>query len=563
MIKFRKLRKKDRGRLACVLLGANGDVCACLPYLKHYHDTTGQKPIVLISEHYRPILDGVSYVEPVVAATEYTRTNRNVTGLRRCVDEISKRHRGIEIIYLNPISTRQWINARTPSFVVEMWKMLGVQELWDTLPLVFDLRDREREGGLVSSLTGNRPLILIGVDGVSSKFPNTDHLKSRIRREFPDHQVLDLSTVSAERVYDLLGLYDKAVALITSDTVHAHLCHASKVPTLVWANDKKNRWRGVACSSRYAWHGRYGEYHERVDEMIDSLRGVVESGVPQIEIIQGLAKGGYNPTITQDGRLLAYRYHPLENWHTRITAARMNGSKVEQIVRIATPGDWDRFSVEDPRFFTHQNKLMMSATLAVPVTKPPPRCAVAYAEVSDEGSQLRLVRHHFPDCGQNDFTGLEKNWLFFSWNDRLFVLYKAWDEQVVIELDGSKVVKEHRSPALPWKYGNQHGGTQFIEKDGLLLSFFHSHVTDRERKLWRYYMGAVLREPQPPFRQVAISRSPIFIGNEKYVPGHHHWKPNIIFPAGARFDGTNYLVYVGINDCQTAIMKLTDRDLKL
>lgn len=44
--------------------------------------------------------------------------------------------------------------------------------------------------------------------------------------------MLDLGKIRAHRIYDLLGFYDRAIGLITTDTATAHLAPASKVPTL-------------------------------------------------------------------------------------------------------------------------------------------------------------------------------------------------------------------------------------------------------------------------------------------------------------------------------------------
>jgi ADP-heptose:LPS heptosyltransferase len=53
----------------------------------------------------------------------------------------------------------------------------------------------------------------------------------------PEVEIVNLAAIKAERLYDLLGLYDHAVGLVTSDTATLHLAAASKVPYIALLNN--------------------------------------------------------------------------------------------------------------------------------------------------------------------------------------------------------------------------------------------------------------------------------------------------------------------------------------
>ena len=71
---------------------------------------------------------------------------------------------------------------------------------------------------------------------------------------------------------------------------------------------------------------------------------------------------------------------------------------------------------------------------------------------------------------------------------------------------------------------------------------------------FRYHIGALLMEDKPPFRTVKITRHPILSGNEEWMMGVHHWKPNVVFPCGAIEDKDGYLLTYGVNDAASRIL---------
>jgi hypothetical protein len=101
-------------------------------------------------------------------------------------------------------------------------------------PTVFDRRSEQREAALLATFSHyQRPLILVGLESVSSPLKNHAEIYSRICEDFGEtHKVINLSKLRCERIYDLLGLFDRAACLVTADTAHLHLARASKVPVV-------------------------------------------------------------------------------------------------------------------------------------------------------------------------------------------------------------------------------------------------------------------------------------------------------------------------------------------
>jgi len=153
-----------------------------------------------------------------------------------------------------------------------MWWIAGRAPEWETHPLVFDCRDAAREAALVKSVaTGGRPLILTAFTGRTSPFKQKDDLLCELKDKFPNQAIVDISAIQAERVYDLLGLFDSATMLISADTMHLHLSRASKVPVIALARDYPSNWNGTPPQTRFKFYCRYGEYPAKKQELLATM----------------------------------------------------------------------------------------------------------------------------------------------------------------------------------------------------------------------------------------------------------------------------------------------------
>lgn len=280
---------------AYLLLGRYGDIMSILPFLKAEADA-GEKPLLVLSDEYLPLLEGVSYVEPVGFAG-------GLGDLRKAFEFAQPKWPGIKSLQV--IGTDKDVEeityvpsgqktATTNSFVKEMWKLAGKLSLWDdALPLVFDRRDAAREAALVKATLGHKPgkggrspkekpLILVSCDGLSSPFPYAGLLWELIRMRFQkDFQVVALP--QAERIYDLLVLYERAHCLVAIDSAPLHLAWACpSLPVLALTNDYPIFWNGSPWMPQWAWCCRYHDFPDRALEMFKVIETCAEFWIQSV-----------------------------------------------------------------------------------------------------------------------------------------------------------------------------------------------------------------------------------------------------------------------------------------
>lgn len=232
-----------------ILLGRFGDIIQMLPCFKAVHDRTNTKPVIVSSLQYGSILDGVSYVEPYLIRQHWYMGVPAARVLAEAqfggavvpqwwadderakqMDEATKGPLVVQCHGHNwGVDIGKW-----PDYGTSMAERCGFKrDEWIKLPLVFDKRDYKREADLIKRYVGgdNRPLILYNLTGNSSPFGWLPEVQNELLKLFSKQfKILNLGPIHAHRIYDLLGLYDRAVGLITSDTSTLHLAPASNIP---------------------------------------------------------------------------------------------------------------------------------------------------------------------------------------------------------------------------------------------------------------------------------------------------------------------------------------------
>lgn len=540
--------KPTDDRTAYVQNSKNGDILNILPILYQKYIETGQRQVLGVSRAYAGLLTGCSYIEPLIWDGDWTDLN----GALKQAQETFK-----TVVPLSTFGKTLNLTKQTPSFALEQWRLGGVLDKFDTWPLVFDQRNATREAKLLEKyVPSDASLILVADHSQSSPFDQTDKLVRLVLSKFgSNHYVLRLSEVQAEQIYDLLALYERAACLVSIETMHLHLaaaCPGLAVVALV--TDKPEMWHGTAWRKNYLLHCRYCDFEQRQDEIVRAIKEAIDShDQPEITVT---GTGGYNMTSLewQGNRVAVFRWHPKPNeWRTELAA--WTGTRT---AKIAPPKGFEQHSLEDGRLFIHNGKLMLSYTVA-----SQKGCVIQYGELDTGGSVWRIVNHFQPVYTGNDFTTMQKNWSFWSADGRLYAAYERSPANVVLELDGNRVVNVFKTQSPEWSYGQLRGGTMPIDHKGLWLQFFHSSTRNNKSAWgWTYYLGALLMEKTAPFQIVAISKLPIMAGTERYFPVPR-WKPRILFPAGAiKIDG-EYVVSLGVNDAATAKVSLNEKDLNL
>jgi hypothetical protein len=213
-----------------IQLGRFGDIILLLPALKYLADTTGVRPKLICSNEYASVLEGVSYVDAIPLPVHW------YMGMPKAREFAQKNFGGGRVLQCHGhqwgIELKKW-----PNFMVSMIDRTGVPlELFNALPLVFDLRNAVREKEAVPK-TQEKPYLLINTLGVSSPFHHTPKIFSILKHLRNRVVLIDMSRIKCHRIYDLLGPIDKAVGMITTDTATLHLAHGSPRPYIALTVD--------------------------------------------------------------------------------------------------------------------------------------------------------------------------------------------------------------------------------------------------------------------------------------------------------------------------------------
>lgn len=249
-----------------IQLGRYGDIINILPLLHDAYVSTGQKQNLLVAENYLSLLDGVSYVIP-------HSFDGNFADLHAATNSMRPKFRNFKITQV--YAKNFGLQKQTDSFTKESWQRVGMLHKWNKLPLTFDRRNYQREKALRDRYFKDKPVVLVAVNGISSPFPHTNDLLQLLRSELgKNYNVIDLSSVFAERFYDLLGLFDHARCLVTIDTAHMHLARGSKVPVIALVTDGPTPWHATAPIPGQVLRYRYSEYPNHKDHIISAIKSV-------------------------------------------------------------------------------------------------------------------------------------------------------------------------------------------------------------------------------------------------------------------------------------------------
>jgi hypothetical protein len=227
-------------------LGRLGDNINLLPVAYANKGTT-----FVTSEKYSSIFDGTSYCQT-------KKYSGDPVELQHCIN-LCQGLPDLRVaqVFMHPKETKQEKN-----YALESYRLGRFRDQWRKYPYIFDRRDPQREAKLIPE----GPFIAVATHGVSSPFANSEHLMRGLKARFPEYKIVDLSTIQAEKPFDLLGVLDAASCLVTIDTLHLWLANAAKCPTIALINEG---WRGspppVTATSTF----RYRDYN--IDQICDEV----------------------------------------------------------------------------------------------------------------------------------------------------------------------------------------------------------------------------------------------------------------------------------------------------
>jgi hypothetical protein len=239
----------------CVLqLGRYGDIINVLPIARHIAESY-DTPHFMVAREFANILEGVSYVHPVVVDLRNDQVR----------PALEKAHREFRHVVNCAIWGTDWSPERKEqSFNREAWRMAGFNFRFEDkspawLPY-FDKRDRTREAALVDKLAVlGKPILLVNVTrSVSSPFHAGEALFKTIHNQFSNtHTIVDCGTLRLHRLYDIIGLMEHSAALISIDTSLLHVAAATNIPVIALINPAS--WQGTECRANCVGRIPYNE----------------------------------------------------------------------------------------------------------------------------------------------------------------------------------------------------------------------------------------------------------------------------------------------------------------
>jgi predicted GH43/DUF377 family glycosyl hydrolase len=266
-----------------ITLGRLGDILNVLPLL-HLDAQSGQRNAIMVAKEFAPLFDGISYCDCIPYDGDWQDLEGAVAKAKTLSEDVKCCQVAgdpyvVRRLSFEPIKADK---AITDSFQKEAWRLLGRLDVWKTQPpLIFDRRDKERENKLTQTLLPNKKkLILVALSGHTSPFPYTNLAFELLRLKFNrTHDILDLSTVKADKFFDLLGLYEHADALVCSDSAPLHLAYAAQsLPVVALVNDKPSLWHGAAWRANHIAHIRYSDFPNRAVDMLTAISGIGKLG---------------------------------------------------------------------------------------------------------------------------------------------------------------------------------------------------------------------------------------------------------------------------------------------
>lgn len=285
-----------------IQLGRAGDLINVLP-LAWADAQAGKRTSIMTTAEFAPILEGCSYVTPIIFPGKMAELDKAVAFANTLSkDVVNCQLVGPREIVKNIVEAEGGTayKTSTESFLKDQWVLAGRYQEWrNQYPLVFDRRDEAREAKLLAQLedivrpnkqTQRRALrpILVSASGISSPFPYRKLLFELLRLKFwRNHAIINLDQFKAERLYDLLAVFERAVCLVSTDSAPLHLAYACKrLPVVALANDKPSLWHGSVWRPNHICHLRYGDFPARALDMLEAIDNIRAPGSPFCEDVK-------------------------------------------------------------------------------------------------------------------------------------------------------------------------------------------------------------------------------------------------------------------------------------
>jgi hypothetical protein len=257
----------DNEATCYVCLGRYGDAMNALPLARLYYNQTQCKPHFMIAREFASLLDGIGYVVPHVFEGRYSE-------MKRAMAEAQAAYR--HVVPCQVFGTPAGDKQDGKCYNLQSWVVAGEAYRFEDpdIKLVFDRRDKVRERALVdrSIERSSRPIMAVSLrKGNSSPFNGGNEMTVKLKETFGEKwQIIDLCDITAERIYDLLGIMEQASILVTSDTAFVHL--AGAIPWLpVYLLSQDHPWSRTEPRCRCVGRSTYSRWEQDWKAVCDCI----------------------------------------------------------------------------------------------------------------------------------------------------------------------------------------------------------------------------------------------------------------------------------------------------
>lgn len=263
--------KLDRSTRAFLLLGRLGDIINFLPVARDFAQRDGRPVAMVVARGFETILEGVSYVVPVVLDLEPMDRTEGEAIARGMFDNLSVVQvagRGIKADRIEESYNR------------DSWRMAGYSDRWHDpmLRTVFDRRNYARERELIRKILPDteKPVVLINCrSAYSAPFAGWQAFQEAIITHWSDVvHFVDIGDYRADRFFDMLGVMELSAGMITVDTATLHLVSACGLP-VIHLGPSLGRWRTSTprCHTlvtviQEEWKNHLNAVHASIGQMV-------------------------------------------------------------------------------------------------------------------------------------------------------------------------------------------------------------------------------------------------------------------------------------------------------
>lgn len=287
-----------------IMLGRAGDILCILPALKEEADRIGRPVKMVVASEFRGLLDGCSYIEPIVFEKDFRLSAHAYNWAVRQFPEY-------RVINCAVCAEDMRVDQKGWSFDRDIWINTKIPIAPHSKTLLFDNRDAEREEMLKKQyLSFNKKNVLLALEGHSSPFFWGPELKQELAKRLPDVNFVDISGIRATRLYDLLGLYDEADALIAIDSAPLHLAAASAIKTIALVTDQNTLWHQSSWKAHHNLRIPYSDVIKKIDDIVATIEG--NPPLPNIHLVRS-CKPEVDPE-TKRRVVLAHKSVNAEDW---------------------------------------------------------------------------------------------------------------------------------------------------------------------------------------------------------------------------------------------------------